>query len=188
MILSINPTPEDVIVALDIDGVVSPAVIPYALPNLRKQTPGLHWEIRVDESGESLVAREVLDLLADLGAAEHVDARWNSSWWTSSTAWNDASGTAHWPMLASEDEYLGRVDDPLAPVDWKLMPVLRHVQSDDPRRLVFVDDEMEFSLSRTNERDRRLILSDRRVVLMESRTEAGLLPNQIRRLRETVGL
>lgn len=179
---------EDVVVAIDIDGVVSPVMLPEDLPALRERTPGLHWEARADESGESLVAREVLDLLADLGAAEHVDARWNSSWWTSSTAWNDAAGTAHWPMLASEDEYLGRRDDPLAPVDWKLMPVLRHVASDDPRRLVFVDDEMEFSLSRTNERDRRLILSDRRVVLVETRTETGLLPHQIRRLRETVGI
>lgn len=75
MSLSIAPAPEDVIVALDIDGVVSPVVLPEGLPALRKQTPGLHWEVRVDESGESLVAREVLDLLADLGAAEHVDAR-----------------------------------------------------------------------------------------------------------------
>lgn len=178
-----------VIVALDIDGVVSPVRLPDQprMPDLDGE-----WSFRsipYDLGIETLVADPVLRLLRDLHEADHVDVHWHTGWWTSAWKLNTHLRMPRWPMFATEGEFLRDeyADDIPRFADWKTAAVLRGLRTLGPNDLlVWVDDEIEVFAERdglAEELDR-----SHRLVMVQPQTHLGITCRELEVIRAAARL
>lgn len=178
------------IVALDIDGAVSPVTEPgRTRPSLDIERD---WEYLVlpEVFFGSIVAEPVRRLLLDLDAADHARRLWHSSWWTEAHDLDDALGLRRAPMLGSRAEYLRDQVPPApngsGPMDWKTAAVLRTLASMRPDdRLIWVDDEIESFVEHDGTAD---LLDDHRLVMVHTQTRAGIDSQALAVIRAAAGV
>ncbi|PDQ34570.1 MAG: hypothetical protein B5766_10280 [Candidatus Lumbricidophila eiseniae] len=146
--------PSRVIVALDIDGSVSPLEMPNNRHPLKELEPdwGYRWMRWLPQSlgYGSLIAEPVVRLLQDLQAAPHVDVRWHTGWWTQAWALNSRLRLPRWPMLATEGEFLrGQNSTDIRQLDWKNAAIVRTLDNlGSHEQLIWVEDEIEYFAQR----------------------------------------